>query len=191
MASIYALYSCRDGLVRYVGMTTGTIDKRFVQHQRGPYVGIGIVRTWMQGEWRDGFPVRTELLEWCEIGDLQSRETFWINRFDKLLNTRKYYRPQLELPNRAPTANIPAIAAYMRNHIFNFEGRHGIHYRRSIDMFFVLVPDRNVGLRPLVGDELPGGSRAMWFSDLARALNARERFRSFTSSKQWPRDRVI
>lgn len=190
MASIYALYSCRDGRVRYVGMTAGSTDRRFYQHRRGPYDGIGVVRSWMHDEWRDGFPVRIALLERCEYNVVDERETHWINLFDNLLNERKYYRPNLPGSYRARTPKIPSINAYVRNHIFNFEGRHGVHYRHSIDMFFVLVPDRIDGLRPLIGDELPGGSRPMWFSDLARALNARDRYRSFFPKDQWPRDRL-
>lgn len=85
MASIYALYSCRDGRVRYVGMTADTIDRRFVQHRRGPYDGIGVVRSWMRDEWNDAFPVRTALLEWCDISQVSDRETYWINLFDNLL----------------------------------------------------------------------------------------------------------
>jgi hypothetical protein len=191
MASIYALYSARDGRVRYVGMTTGTIDRRFVQHRRGPYDGIGVVRSWMRDEWNDAFPVRAALLEWCDITQVSDREAHWINLFDNLLNTRKYYRPQQAPQCRARTPRIAVIAEYMRNHTFNFEGRHGIHYRHSLDMYFVLVPDRDEGLRPLIGDELPGGSSAMWFSDLARAITARDRYRGLFPKMQWPRDKVI
>jgi hypothetical protein len=190
MASIYALYSCRDGVVRYVGMTTGTIDRRFAQHRRGPYEGIGVVRSWMRGEWRDGFPVGIVLLEWCESSRVEERETYWINLFDNLLNERKYYRPLRAPRHRIPTPKIPDIAEHVRDYIFNCEGRHGVHFRHSVNMYFVLVPDRDEGLRPLIGDELPGGSDAIWFSDLARAINARDRYRGFFPKEQWPHDRL-
>jgi hypothetical protein len=190
MASVYAVFSCRNGAVRYVGMTTGAIDRRFRQHLRGPYQGIGVVRSWMHGEWRDGFPVRNALLEWCEDSQVNERETHWINLFDNLLNDRKYYRPHQPLQQRARTPKMPAITSYIRNHIFNCEGRHGVHFRHSVNMYFVLVPDRHEGLRPLIGDELPGVSRAIWFSDLARAINARDRYRSLFPKQQWPRDKL-
>lgn len=195
MASVYALYSCRNGLVRYVGMTIGTADRRFDLHRRWHHDGSGVVRDWMFREWGDGFPVRIEVLERCESSQVGDRETYWMNLFDNLLNQRKYFRPGLPPHRRLPTPKVPAIAKYVRNHTFNFEGRLGIHYRHSIDMYFVLVPDRDEELRPLIGDELPGGSRAMWFSDLARANNARDRYRDicrkYWPEMQWPCDKVI
>ena len=190
MASIYGLYSCRDGVVRYVGMTTGTIDRRFLQHLRGPYNGLGIVRSWMREEWSDAFPVRVTSLERCDYSQVHERETYWINLFDNLINERKYHRPSLPAHLRAPTPKIPAIAKYVRNHVYNCEGRHGVHFRHSVNMYFVLVPDRHRGLRPLIGDELPGGSTAMWFSDLARAINARDRYRGLFPKEHWPRDKL-
>lgn len=187
MARIYALFSGRNGFVHYVGQTTGALDRRFKQHRRGTMYGTDAVRQWMFREWRDGFPVRIEALEWCQYTQADERETYWINRFDGLLNTLKYYRPRWPDLYREPVPKIPAITAYLRNHIFNVEGRRGIHYRRSIDMFFVLVPTSE-GFRYLQGDELPGGSGAIWFSDLARAEDARDRHRSFYRDRWWTPD---
>jgi hypothetical protein len=189
MTCIYALFSGRDGAVRYVGQTIRSPEHRFDQHRRGPYLGSGIVRSWMYGEWREAFPVRIETLEWCEHSRADERETYWINLFDNLINDRKYYRPWIAPQYRMRTPKIPAITSYMRNHIFHVEGRHGIHYRHSVDSFFILVPDRD-GVRCLAGDELPGGSGAVWFSDLARAINARDRYRSIFHKIEWPRDVV-
>jgi hypothetical protein len=188
MAYIYALFSGRDGLVRYVGQTANTLELRFKQHRKGNMYGYSRVQDWMYGEWEAGFPVRIEKLEWCDYTQLDERETYWINRFDGLLNTLKYYRPRWAARYREPVPKIPAITKYMRNHIFSAEGRRGIHYRRSIDMFYVLVPDRRDGFTYLEGDELPGGSGAIWFSDLARAENARDRHRSFYRDRVWVPD---
>ena len=171
MTYIYALFSGRDGAVRYVGQTIASPERRFDQHRHGPYLGSSVVRSWMYGEWRESYPVRIETLEWCERSRADERETYWINLFDNLINERKYYRPQIAPQYRTRTPKISAITSYMQNHTFHVDGRHGIHYRHSVDSFFVLVPDRD-GVRCLPGDELPGGSGAVWFSDLARAMNA-------------------
>ena len=58
MAEIYALYSARDGKVRYVGQTSGARDVRFKKHMRieeGRY--ITAVYDWLHTEWSHGYPV--------------------------------------------------------------------------------------------------------------------------------------
>lgn len=97
------------GTVRYVEMTTGTTDRRFYQHRRGPYNSIGVVQSWMRDEWRDGFLVRIALLERCEYSLVDERETYWINLFDNLLNERKYYRPNLPQSYKTRTPKIPGM----------------------------------------------------------------------------------
>ncbi|MCK1627399.1 hypothetical protein IVA98_30650 [Bradyrhizobium sp. 160] len=126
----------------------------------------------MHDEWRDGFPVRIALLERCEYNVVDERGTHWINLFDNLLNERKYYRPNLPESYRARTPEIPSI-----NHTC------GIIFSTSrADMvstigtaLICILSSCRIGAKafPLIGVELPGGSRPMWFSDLARALNAR------------------
>ena len=171
MAEIYALFSGRNGKVRYVGRTFGDRDARFQGHLRvatGRY--ITPVYTWIQNEWGDGFPVESVRLQWCGSAnrkEIEVIETEWINKFPNLLNERKvYWRPQKKPPV------IPEIRQYMSCFIFHVDGLHGIHWWRDYDKFAVFMGGDWLSL----GDELPGGSRSIYFSSPTDAVRARDRY---------------
>ena len=63
MAEIYALFSGRDCAVRYVGETAGPRDDRFREHIK---YGSGALRGWFLEEWKQGYPIRCALLQWCK-----------------------------------------------------------------------------------------------------------------------------
>jgi len=84
MAEIYALFSSRDGLVRYVGKTFGSHANRFEQHKR-TVIGRSIspVLPWLRHEWQCGYPVESALIEECSDADCESIETGWMNKFPR------------------------------------------------------------------------------------------------------------
>ena len=171
MAEVYALFSGRDGKVRYVGRTSGDRDARFKGHQRvavGRY--ITRVYTWIHNEWGDGFPVKSVRLQWCGSAnpkEIDVIETEWINKFPNLLNERKvHWRSQKKPPV------IPEIREYMRRFIFHVDGLRGIHWWRDYDKFAVFLGGDWLSL----GDELPGGSRSIYFSSPTDAVRARDRY---------------
>src|SRR5712692_249711 len=86
-AEIYALFSARNGRVRYVGQS-GDSALRFKEHLRSE--GCPISR-WMAHEWRAGYPVRYAVLETCDYDKRHAIEAQWIWRFPglHLLNQRK------------------------------------------------------------------------------------------------------
>ena len=173
MAEIYGLYSGRDGKVRYVGQTLGTHDIRFKEHQRiGSDHVVRPVYQWIHREWRAGFPVRSALLEECSNAARHDVERQWISRFPKLLNERKlgYYWRHCKSPV------VPEIREYMSRFIFNSGGYRGIHYWRQLDRYSVFVYTGK-DWEWLSGDGAPGWTGEIWFSDLARALKARDRYR--------------
>jgi hypothetical protein len=61
-AEIYALYSTRDGRVRYVGQS-GDSALRFKEHLR---LEGGPVSGWIRHEWRNGYLVQYAVLETCD-----------------------------------------------------------------------------------------------------------------------------
>jgi hypothetical protein len=173
-ADIYALYSTRDGRVRYVG-ESGDRIARFKDHlqlaesspNRCP------LSKWFHQEWRDGYLVRYALLDVCDYDRRYAVETEWIWRFPwiDLLNQRKKRPWWWSTPVPKPPV-IPEIARYVRRYIFNVEGFRGVHYDRETSYYRVLVYNGRWAPQWLHDDELADGQ---WFSDLARAVNARDK----------------
>jgi hypothetical protein len=178
MAEIYALFSGRDGIVRYVGQTTGTAGSRFEQHKRSAEHPSQPLHQWFHSEWIEGYPVNYAILQSCDASEVNDLETAWIRKFPNLLNRRKL-NPWMR-PGRVPTPPVvQEIVAYRRRYIFNASGFRGIHYDRQWERYFVLFYS---GRAPewLIGDENPGcGSWGgnIWFSHLPNALNARDSHR--------------
>lgn len=167
MAEIYGLYSCRDGVVRYVGETTYARQTRFEQHRRSAWERSPL-GAWMIQEWQAGFPVKHIRLEWCENGKRFARESEWIKRFPKLLNRRKHSGWMRLAPRGARPPRVPEIGRYMREYAFNVDGRRGIHYQIGRDRYCVLIFTGS-NFEWLDGDDY------IWFEDLARAEDARDR----------------
>ena len=124
---------------------------------------------WFHQEWRDGYPVRYALLEECDDGERHQVEERWIWRFPwaDLLNRRK--RPPWWQPQPLKPPRVDKIDDYMRRHRFNIEGRRGVHRERETGYYRVLVYNGR-WVRWLEG----GDEGGIWFSDLARALSARD-----------------
>jgi hypothetical protein len=94
MAEIYGLVSMRNGLIRYVGQTKGTTEKRFLDHWKSK--SHPKVAAWIRAELWFGFDVDSIKIEECEDERRGSRETYWMRRLPGLLNQRKIgYRPDL------------------------------------------------------------------------------------------------
>jgi len=190
MAEIYGLYSARDGIVRYVGQTGGTRADRFKQHMRDAWWQQPKLDKWFHSEWRQGYLVECALLKSCSNEVSEQMETEWIRKFPNLLNKQKvghFYRG-----DKPP--KVPEIDAYIRGHSFNHEGHVGVHRSIHSDRFFVLVYTGS-GIEWLEGDQEPGQTAKeggnIWFSDLARALNARDKHRQWQKYKNWPSDREL
>jgi hypothetical protein len=171
MAGIYALYSTRDGRVRYVGQS-GDCALRFKDHLRSAERSKEnpLLDTWFHQEWGDGYLVRYALLEVCDYDKRGDVEKKWIWRFPgaDLLNQRNRF----SWLNPKPPV-IAEIVKYMRSHISNVHGFRGVHYDCQTDYYRVLVYNGRWVEWLNTGDELPGGSAPIWFSDLAAALSAR------------------
>jgi hypothetical protein len=172
MAEIYALYSTRDGRVRYVGRS-GDCALRFKDHLRSAERSKEnpLLDTWFHQEWGDRYLVRYALLDVCDYDKRGDVEKKWIWRFPgaDLLNQRNRF----SWWNPKPPV-IPEIVKYMRSPISNVDGFRGVHYDCDTGYYRVLVYNRR-WVKWLEGDELPGGSAPIWFSDLARAVNARDK----------------
>lgn len=181
MAEIYALYSGRDGKVRYVGQTIGTRDVRFKEHQRsqiGRY--ITKVYDWIHDEWREGYPVKCALLEECGYEARHDAETKWISKFPNLLNERKrgYYSHRIKPPV------IPEIREYMRRYVFNSGGYRGVHWRRALDRYCVFIY-RGIGTDEWLPGDGAFGYGDIWFSDRLEALKARDQYRRQRPNMNW------
>jgi hypothetical protein len=187
MAEIYALYSTWDGLVRYVGESSGDRATRFKEHLRSAESrpdGCPLSR-WFHQQWRRGYQVRHALLEVCDCDKRLQLEADWIKRFprDDLLNRRKkahvYLRiggAHVSLPYRPPNPpRIAEILSYMRRYK-NVDGFPGIQNDRDTEYYRVLVYNGRWAPRWLQDDRLADGQ---WFSDLARAVSARDKQQDF------------
>jgi hypothetical protein len=122
---------------------------------------------WIHDEWRAGFPVECALLEECSDYDLDYLEVEWMSKFPNLINERDYCYCGCKPPV------IPEIKDYMRDHIANCDGFRGIVWWRQFDSYSVFLP----GGKWMIGEELPYWGGNIFFSDMARALNARDQVR--------------
>jgi hypothetical protein len=181
MAEIYALFSGRDGKVRYVGQTLGSHETRFKEHQRRLSDGSDTpVYRWIHGEFKAGFPVWSILLEECSDDARYDIETQWISRFPHLLNLRKrgYYWHHCKPPV------IREIKSYMGRFVFNSGGYRGIHWWRQLDRYSVFVYD-GCEWDWLPGDGAPGWTGDIWYSDRAQALKGRDHHRRQAYRSLW------
>lgn len=184
MAEIYALFSGRDGKVRYVGETIGCRKKRLERHG---HVATGRtiprVYDWIMNEWRDGYLVNSALLQTCADEVRFQVETSWISKFPNLLNERKYRF----IGGLIPT--VPEIRKYIRRYAFNVGGYRGVRYDRHWDCYQVFTTIRNGRVEWLLGDEMmPGWGGDTYFPDLAAAINARDLHRSWCKHPYWLSD---
>src|SRR5579864_8453680 len=190
MAEVYGIYSARDGNVRYVGLTVGTRWRRFQQHKRNMWFDHPELSDWAHNEWRHGYPVEFALLQMCsnEVAEQVAGER--IKKFPNLFNKRKLINSY----HGIKPPKVPEIDAYMRGNSFNHEGHVGVHYSIGWDRFSVLFFGSG-GIEWLIGDERPGLTANeggnIWFSDLARALRAREQRRWWDKDKNWPPDKEL
>jgi hypothetical protein len=139
------------------------------------------VSKWFHQQWRHGYQVRHALLEVCDDDKRKQVELQWIWRFprDDLLNRRKKNNSRLTigtsilwLPYRPPKLpRIAEIENYMRRYK-NVDGFPGIQCDHDTGYYRVLVYNGRWAPQWLHDDELADGP---WFSDLARAVNARDK----------------
>ena len=184
MAEIYALYSGRNGRVRYVGQTTGLCTDRFEQHKRSPSANL---YKWFNNEWRDGYPVECARLESCDHDVRSSVERQWMARFPGLLNERMSFRIWMSAHCGKPP-KVPEINAYMRRYLFNVNGFRGVCYDRHWDCYQVLIYT-GFAVEWLLGDEMmPGWGGNIYFSDLTAAVKARDNDRKWRKTVKYPRD---
>lgn len=185
MAEIYALFSSRDGIVRYVGQTGGSRDVRFKEHKRdAERWTVPPLCKWFRHEWRCGFLIECVLLQQCEDAVRRDVETKWIRKFPNynLLNERKVgYSWQ----HSCKPPIISEIKNYMRHYIFNVGGYRGVQYWRQLDAYSVLVY-RGGEPEWLLGDSAPGRDGNIFFSDSTRALKARETYRKGRECNWFP-----
>lgn len=77
-ATVYALYSTRDGRIRYVGQTTGLPEWRHSGHKQAAKAGKGgALNEWMRGEVAVGFDIGLHVLD--AAGTLNETEREHIN----------------------------------------------------------------------------------------------------------------
>jgi GIY-YIG catalytic domain len=115
VAEIYALFSCRDGRVRYIGQTQGLAADRFEQHKRSYSGSSAELRAWISGEWRAGYPVECMVMQWCEDELRFEAEIHWMGYFSGLLNKRMNGQTRFSgLVNGHRHRKVPKIAAYLR-----------------------------------------------------------------------------
>lgn len=184
MAEVYALFSGRDGRVRYVGQTTGPRADRFKQHLKTPSSNLA---EWFRNEWHAGYPVECILLESCADDVRFVVERRWMAKFPDLLNDRMSYRTRLTaIYSKAP--KIPEITAYMRRYYFNVGGFRGVHYDRHWDCYKVLLFDGEWLFGDLCDEMMPGWGGNMWFPDRTAAVIARDKARKWRPYLKWPRD---
>lgn len=114
MGVVYGLFSTRDGRVRYVGQTEYTARKCLdlittKALDREP----GALCDWLRDEWRADHEVRAHVLQDDIIpADLEMFETYWIEQFTGLLNTKPPAdpsRPSSEIGRRISEAILAQL----------------------------------------------------------------------------------
>lgn len=187
VADIYALYSGRDGVVRYVGETVHTSAQRFKGHiQNGSTTWS--LRRWFHSEWEAGYPIECVRLEECDYYARYEQETLWMQKFpaSNLLNERKVYPSS----HARTAAKIDEITDYMRRYRCNTGGKRGIRYDQYWDCYQVLTyngrPAEWLFGDGIADEMMPGWGGNMYFPDRTRALIARDRERRWNPTRMLP-----
>ena len=86
---IYGLLSSENNIIRYVGQTKNTLDKRLNEHIyiALKYNGKTHKDNWIRKVYSDGFIVNIICLEEVNEKNINEREIYWITQFDNLTNT--------------------------------------------------------------------------------------------------------
>jgi hypothetical protein len=184
MAEVYALFSGRDGRVRYVGQTTGLCGDRFKQHLQSPSTKLN---EWFRNEWRHGYPIECVRLQSCDYNVRTIVERQWMARFPGLLNDRISSQIWLKAVCGKPP-KVPEITAYMRRYYFNVGGFRGVHYDRHWDCYKVLLHTGEWLFGDQCDEMMPGWGGNMWFPDRTAAVIAREKARQWRPYMKWPPD---
>lgn len=105
---VYGIAADRDGVIRYVGMTTRGRQRRFTDHLRHARAGdrTSALYQWIRSE---QFAVSVVLMEECANGDvLRSREAYWIALLPNLVNQMR--GAELTEPDAAVRERMSAAA---------------------------------------------------------------------------------
>ena len=122
---IYALYSTRDGAIRYVGQTA-TPNTRLSRDRENRRV-----HEWMDKEPWFGHRIERAILETCDYEDRILRELTYMAKFEDLLNgTNKdiigFYRNREDSENKSVLECRRAIECFRKSVDWNYEGFTGI-----------------------------------------------------------------
>ncbi len=84
---IYKLIDPRDNSIKYVGVTTRTLQQRLSQHWYESKNFIGTYkRHWIKELYNLGFKPNIKLIEICNKDNWEEREIYWISYFENLTN---------------------------------------------------------------------------------------------------------
>jgi len=206
--SLYCLFSTRDGLPRYIGITMRYYDERHHQHRRDAENCSALpVHKWMRDEWLSGYGVENLLIGNYVKNDIEKYESQYIKSLPDLLNIKKKRIRRSTNSRLEQTRLHRKCDKQIKHFVDNHKGFHGIRYFKNEDAFQVFVTTGNrrcCKRRNIKGDILPGSDQGsyIWFSSLNRALNARDKYRvsyshmmsipiSFTGENiSWPDDDI-
>lgn len=98
-AIIYGMYDPREGVVRYVGKTTYTLEKRLKEHTKQSARWPSYLGEWLRGLIDDGITPEIVLLEAVDSSNVDAAERRWIEHLTSegvpLVNTT-YCQPHAE-----------------------------------------------------------------------------------------------
>lgn len=213
MGSIYCLFSTEDDVPRYVGQEQSGGD-RFWQHVRDAKKGDRLpVHRWMRSVYFKGYDVETFIFERAPFQPISGmtdkqvlnlRERVLIYQLPSLMNIKNNSGSHMKNSERSKKIE-EECRKQTKHFIDNYRGFHGIRYYKDYDAFTVKVcygyEDSPCHIIQLEGDELAGWSQPYpswwpsgwpyWFTDLVRALNAREDVRQrLNANNNFPPDEV-
>ena len=85
---IYGLFSSEDNIIRYVGQTKNTLEKRLNEHiyVALKYNGKTHKDNWIRKVYSNGFKVNIISLEEVDEKNINEKEIYWITQFNNLTN---------------------------------------------------------------------------------------------------------
>lgn len=88
---IYGLFSTKDNVIRYIGKTKNSLNKRLWEHLNGALkCGCNTFKDrWIRKCYRDGYEVKIKPIEIVNKYNINEKEVYWIGQFENLTNTAR------------------------------------------------------------------------------------------------------
>lgn len=113
--NIYGLYSTKDGIIRYVGETTYSLEQRLAQHKCDSLTRKNKTHkcNWIRSVYKEGYEIKILQIDTATDENWEESEIFWINE----------YKEKNKLTNELPGGNSGGPGAKRKDYLSYSDAR--------------------------------------------------------------------